>query len=193
MKYVSIDIETTGLDPKTCQIIEFAAVIDDTDKPEVPVEQLPAYSRVIGHKLIQGEAFALNMNARLILALSRGEGIDAQSLAHDFYQFLHKHGYENTPLGKVRYTVAGKNYQGFDARFLAELGNWDMYHQPSHRVIDPATYFLRPDDKDVPNLRTCLLRSGIDKEIAHDAYEDACDVIRCVRFMYADKARLHTV
>ena len=29
MKYASIDIETTGLDPETCAIIEIGIILDD--------------------------------------------------------------------------------------------------------------------------------------------------------------------
>ncbi len=31
MRYVSIDIETLGLDPTCCDIVEFGAVIDDLE------------------------------------------------------------------------------------------------------------------------------------------------------------------
>lgn len=31
MKYVSIDIETTGLNPEVHQVIELAAVLEDTE------------------------------------------------------------------------------------------------------------------------------------------------------------------
>ena len=41
MKYVSIDIETTGLNPKTDNVLEVAAIIDDTERPEVPIGELP--------------------------------------------------------------------------------------------------------------------------------------------------------
>ena len=38
MKYVCIDIETTGLDPVNNQVLQFAAVISDTDKMIEPIE-----------------------------------------------------------------------------------------------------------------------------------------------------------
>ena len=46
MKYVSIDIETTGINPLVNDIIEFAAVIDDTNA-KVPIENLPKFHRYI--------------------------------------------------------------------------------------------------------------------------------------------------
>jgi oligoribonuclease len=53
MKYVSVDIETTGLDPVQHDILEFAAVLDDTlfgtkGIPQGPsVEQMPFFRAVI--------------------------------------------------------------------------------------------------------------------------------------------------
>ena len=41
MKYVSIDLECTGLDEESCQIIEIGAVIDDSLYPEIPIKSLP--------------------------------------------------------------------------------------------------------------------------------------------------------
>ena len=43
MKYLSIDIETTGLDPVEHKIIEFGCLIEDTTKPHIPVSELPHY------------------------------------------------------------------------------------------------------------------------------------------------------
>lgn len=45
MKYLSIDIETTGLDPEISDILEIGAVLDDLDSPK-PVEDLP-YLRIV--------------------------------------------------------------------------------------------------------------------------------------------------
>ena len=39
MLYCSIDIETTGLDPETCDIIQFAAVLDNLADPQ-PLENV---------------------------------------------------------------------------------------------------------------------------------------------------------
>ena len=51
MPYVSIDIETTGLDPDTCQILEIGAVWDDWTKP---IDQLPTYRRLVVHSEYRG-------------------------------------------------------------------------------------------------------------------------------------------
>jgi DNA polymerase III epsilon subunit-like protein len=66
MKYVSIDIETSGLNPEKCEILSIGAVIEDTNNL-VPLEDLPRFHvAIIGREGIYGELFALNMNKDLI-------------------------------------------------------------------------------------------------------------------------------
>lgn len=50
MRYVSIDVETTGTIPNFHEIVEFAAIIEDTEEPEVLVEDLPTL-RVLFRKV----------------------------------------------------------------------------------------------------------------------------------------------
>jgi hypothetical protein len=65
MKYVSIDIETTGLDPENCQVLSIGAVIEDTNH-KLPIEDLPSFHVAILRQRIEGEPYALNMNRDLI-------------------------------------------------------------------------------------------------------------------------------
>jgi hypothetical protein len=48
-------------------------------------------------------------------------------------------------------------------------------------VLDPATGLTRKTDTVPPDLRECLERVGIFKEVAHDAVEDAFDVVQVLR------------
>lgn len=66
MKYVSIDIETTGLDPEKNQILTIGAVIEDTSNREVPVKDLPSFHGAIYYEELIGSPFALNMNSEII-------------------------------------------------------------------------------------------------------------------------------
>lgn len=61
MKFVSIGIETTGLDPETCQILQIGAVIEDTVKI-LPLIDLPKFSCIIEHPIYTGQPYALNLN-----------------------------------------------------------------------------------------------------------------------------------
>lgn len=69
MRYVSIDIETTGLDREACQILSIGAVIEDTNNP-LPIEDLPTFHCAINRNAFHGEITALAMNASLIALMS---------------------------------------------------------------------------------------------------------------------------
>lgn len=68
MKYVSIDIETTGIDREKCQILSIGAVIEDTNNIK-PISELPRFHAAIklqDRQGFYGEPVALVMNAELI-------------------------------------------------------------------------------------------------------------------------------
>lgn len=74
MKFVSIDIETTGLNSESCQILEIGAVIEDTASM-LPIENLPQYSCIIHHHSITGSIYAINLNKRIFEILAKYEDI----------------------------------------------------------------------------------------------------------------------
>lgn len=65
MRYISIDLETTGLDPENCQILTIGAVIEDTNNIK-PMEDLPTFHVAILHRRIEGSPYAINMNKEII-------------------------------------------------------------------------------------------------------------------------------
>ena len=55
MKYISLDIETTGLDPKKNQIVEVGAVLDEIGGT-TPIEELPKFRAVLLHdEMVMGD------------------------------------------------------------------------------------------------------------------------------------------
>jgi len=70
MKYLSIDIETTGLDSENNQILSVGVIVEDTEK-KLPFEELPKFHCAIVHNDIRGSLFALNMNKELIEIINR--------------------------------------------------------------------------------------------------------------------------
>lgn len=201
MKYVSIDLETTGLDPSSCDILEFAAVIDDTLKPEVPVEHLPCFRALVVAESYHGEPCALAMHPGLFreIAAAGDQALPHRStdgLAQHvkwtlgpgdlftlFDQWLEESGIYYPHLDTVaraKILVAGKNFAGFDMRFLRRMGPlWDRTF--SHRVLDPAMLFVQAEDERPPSLEQCLDRAGFVKTVSHQALDDARDVVRCIR------------
>lgn len=187
MKYVSIDIETTGLDPETCQIIEFAAVIEDTSRPDVPVEKLPHFKCLVFHEKVVGEHYAIHLNAGKILdSFLDSSACTPEDVLIKFRGFLMKNGFESDREGIfVKFTAAGKNFSSFDLQFLKRLPYWDLRLKAKSRVLDPTSLYFDPEtDEELPSLETCKQRAGLEGAVKHDALEDARDVIRVIRKYY---------
>ncbi len=186
MRYLSLDIETTGVNPDRDQILQVSAIIDDTTKPEIPVEELNHFTCFIRRPEYTGNAYALNMNS-WILALLSGRSKEAPKYAiHDSEVFDDNHTEwvinmnewlkENFPSGKI--VVAGKNVAGFDIPFMPSL----IRSKFAHRTIDPTMLWTDwANDLIPPDLKLCKQRAGINTPVAHDAREDAMDVIRLLR------------
>ena len=182
--YVSIDIETLGLDPDYCHTIELAAVIDLDGVS--PIEQLPTFQTYITRPTNQGEPYAMQMNANImgiIAGLSEIEltNTTEQNAIKFFWNFLNN----NKPKGEKRYTPAGKNYASFDKAFLMNLQGFKQLISPmlSHRTLDPGNLYWLPreDGFVLPDTKKCLERAGLEPTESHRALGDAIDVVRLIR------------
>lgn len=184
MVYVSIDTETTGLDSENCQIMSFAAVIEDTLQPNIPVKSLPSMHVIVKRKTLNGEPYAMNMNADLIKIIAEGKDerlIEESELGLAFRKFL-----MNNNLSPKKIQVAGKNFSGFDKKFLDKVLFLPTDGLTfSHRVLDVGSVFVDfKTDFWIPDLNECMHRAGIEGTVTHDALEDARDVIRTLRKKY---------
>jgi hypothetical protein len=192
MKYVSIDIETTGLNPNEDQVLEIGAIIEDTEN-KLSFEDAPKFSIILEHPKYIGSATAISMNARIFDILgkipSRADDaskyryenyiVKAEDAAQHFAKWLSENG--------IKYPVnaAGKNFGTFDLRFLKNLPGWEKRIIISQRIIDPATLFADfKNDSTLPNLSECKRRVGIEEKVTHVAIEDAWDVIQLLRTKY---------
>jgi DNA polymerase III alpha subunit (gram-positive type) len=196
--YVSIDIETTGLDPDNDQVLEIGAVIDNW---EGPVEELPTFRCFVDNGTVQGNAYALSMHARTLRFIATkgkewatgepvllGDRVNIHPtffVAQAFHDWLRGHGINPA---KRHLTVAGKNFSGFDRPFLEKLRHWVKLNGTQHRVADPGNLYWDPqtDLKGLPDLKTCMERAGITGEVAHTAVEDAIVVAKLVRYWNAN-------
>lgn len=70
MKYLSIDTETTGLDPNIDQILSIGIVIEDTNN-QISLEDLPKLHLIIVRERMHGNLFSLNMNKNLISLINQ--------------------------------------------------------------------------------------------------------------------------
>lgn len=216
MKFVVVDIETTGVPGKDgniedLQIIEFGAVIEDTNNP-LAWDDIPKYNKIIRHDQYKGGAFAINLNARIFEILAKRETfnreqrklydeangiIELKELAKDFFDFLYPHfgkvsdddftkhlgsNYQQAPF---TITPAGKNFDAFDRNFIKLIPKWDQYIRLRHRTIDPTTPYIDwYNDSAPPGLGECLERAGIIKQVTHKAVEDCWDTLEVIRKEY---------
>ena len=192
MRYLSIDLETTGLDPEQHEVLELAAIIDDL-KDLRPTDSLPRFQAYVVQPSYRGDPFALSMNAEILrkIAMFRAGKIkntennftelflDPSHLIFALRDWLRTHNFDITQ----KITVAGKNVAGFDLQFIKRLPEADtlLIH---HRVIDPAMFYLREEDVVVPDTKECLVRADLMGEVQHRALDDALDVIRLIRTHY---------
>jgi len=187
LKYVSVDIETTGLDERDCDIIEIGAVYDDLGDPKLvsQLERFHCYVLPPNGRTYTGEPYALSMHAeifRRIALLEPGYSYATPEQAVEAFARWLLTLPERARL-KNKVAIAGKNYGIFDNAFLKLLPEWrervgKLYH---HNVIDPGSMYLRIDDGKPPNTATCLERAGVSTVVPHTAVEDAENVVRLIR------------
>jgi len=129
MKYVSIDIETTGIDNETTQTLSIGLVVEDTVNIK-PLQELPQLEIAIVRERIEGEIFAINMNRQLIADIleykmarteeeqkeielrTKREYLQEDDVAKRIFQFLWENGALDgkfDPTGMIE-VVNGKTY-----------------------------------------------------------------------------------
>jgi oligoribonuclease len=215
MKYISIDIETTGIDPVKNQLIQFAAIIEDT-VIQRPIEELPKLMCYVAHtnyNINSGLAskeddfhtlaairklsdFQHSKDLRLPVyggaATKNAAGelfTTPRELGRLFARWLVESEYPMNEHEKFVLRVAGKNVAGFDIPFIKNtIPEWYNTFSFSSRVLDPAILFFDPyNDQDLPNLSECKSRAGVDSYVSHDALDDAIDVINLLRTHFNKK------
>jgi DNA polymerase III epsilon subunit-like protein len=187
--YVSIDIETTGLDSQNCDIIEFGAVLDDLSDQR-PIHTLPVFHCYFVKEEYRGEPFALSMHPTIFRRIAeRGEEenrnkyhyFSAEKFGNSFKSFLVKNGYQ-TEHDKVTINAAGKNFGSFDLQFLKHKTDLLKHVNIRSRIVDPGILFLDGDDDAIPGLNKCKERAKITGTVTHCAVDDAIDVVKVLRY-----------
>lgn len=111
MIYVSIDIETTGLDPLSNNVLSIGAIIEDTTK-KLPYDECPKFNAIVLNKQLQGSPRAITMNKEIISLI--GEYLEGkeevreilnsnsgykfyeeEEVVKEFYKFLWSNGYSS--------------------------------------------------------------------------------------------------
>jgi oligoribonuclease (3'-5' exoribonuclease) len=169
--YLSIDIETTGLDTQKVHVLQLAAIYDNGKAPE----ELPTFNKVIKWPVItHAEEYAMNLNKKLLeRAFKKQNIVSIEQARAEFVAWLG----EIQPNG--RFTAAGKNVQGFDMPILKNPVNQFSLRRFLHRALDPGSMYAEDFDH-VPDLTEINRLTGRDA-VSHNALDDAWDVVYAIR------------
>lgn len=109
MIYISIDIETTGLDAEKNKVISVAAIIEDTEN-KLSFDECPKFNVAILQNELIGSARAITINKQLISEIADYQDADIETrklidsesdymfvreddVAKEFYYFLDENGF----------------------------------------------------------------------------------------------------
>lgn len=177
IEYICIDTETTGLDASWCQLLEVGAVTSGGGR----FRGVCVYDRIVG------EPYALQMNAGLLMLISRytsltgdqmvtlGDGTVIGRPARIGQVFNEWRTQFESPI------YVGKNLAGFDTPFLKQAS----IRMP-HRVLDVGNlvwFHKGLFDRPLPNLHECKMLMGMSGQVVHEALADAEDCLALLKLM----------
>ena len=190
MKFMSVDLETTGLKAGIHSIIEFGAVYSDFGNTFEPKS---FYGWVYPEGMIWSQ-YCLNMHSKWIETVNRRVrektlhqypiiylGFDALVEAFkDWFATLKIDG---------KITAAGKNFANFDLKFLEAQLFPQLFR---HRILDPGVFYWRKGDTVLCDFATCKERAiqegcVISPKVEHNALDDAMDIVKLIHHYYKDK------
>lgn len=108
MKYISIDIETTGLDPVNDQVLSIGAIIEDTNDCRI-FEDLPKFHGVIKRNRIEGGLYAINLNRDLLETMNQYVCAKDQAEKNDIVHMTGMQFYDENEIVEAFYYWLAKN------------------------------------------------------------------------------------
>jgi oligoribonuclease len=193
MKYISVDIETTGLRPDTHDVVEVGAVIDDFSNPK-PLDELPTFHCYVRMKNYVTDPYCSFLHQAIFHRISKWPSKEVtdrwnfytpDEVVHRFADFLKDNGVEAASDGRYTLTAAGKNFGSFDLQFLNKKLDFNKKIRFRHRFLDPGILFFDPrTDTVIPSQQECLERAGSFEQVEHTAVEDAMQVVKLLRHHY---------
>jgi hypothetical protein len=193
MLIASTDIETTGLDPEYCQVLEVGVVLWETSDLDTPVADLPSFHCYVVHERTVGEPFALSMNQRILQRIAKQEAgfqyLTPQDVGSTLFDWLQNHSPNlyNPNLGSYEVTPTGFNFDSFDRQFLDRIPYFTDWIRFGHRSLGPGTLFFDPlRDEKLPSSDEVFRRAGVTVVDRHTALGDARGVIEVLRAAFRE-------
>jgi len=188
--YISLDLETTGLDTDRSEILELGAVLDDGI---CTIDSLQAINHIINLKEIEyAEPKAIQMNARLFQAMVDHRGVSVEVAFTDLIRLFKEASVKamawdanNGQKPRQWVTIAGKNAAVFDVPLMRSFLRRHSFElkqlfQYIHFMVLDVGSLYYADFGRIPSLTEISALLGREK-VAHKAAEDALDVVYAVR------------
>jgi len=181
MDYISLDIETSGLDFGRHKILEIGAVAVSDGCLGDELNILIHHDEI----LFATEALAIHRATGLLERLEGPLTVDEFTARHMFRSWMKTHQ------TGTRLQGAGKNVTGFDLPFLRHHGYLEELRW-GHRFLDPGSMWSRPDDIAPPNLKECCRRAGIpfEEDEKHTALPESKLVALCIEAHFKQFGRM---
>jgi DNA polymerase III epsilon subunit-like protein len=157
--YVSLDIETTGIDPNFHQIIEVAAVLETGARTQF---------FVANDELRFSGPYVIQMHKDLWPEYDQAAKVEPALIWDKIKEDLYL---EDT----IRYTIAGKNVGTFDVPFIDHYS--DRAFQISHRTLDVGSLYATKN-----GIPTSFELFG---KTTHRALDDALEVLELMKAKWA--------
>jgi oligoribonuclease (3'-5' exoribonuclease) len=129
MRLCALDLETSGRDPQKDLILQLGAVVFDTETKET----LGTFQKLVHHERVQGETYALAMNADLLKEIDNGNGYEWKAVVGMLGEFLWDHFRDTSPC------AVGFNVGPFDVAFINANTHHRLFH---HRTIELGSLLM---------------------------------------------------
>jgi len=184
--YVSIDVETTGLDTENFQVLQLGAVAWTSDD----INQCRTFDMILdptrgptrgnyGQPLV-GDPYGLLMNAWLLEEIVNGRGALYTTVMSEFSKFLHQFRVQHDDIQGGKYIWAvGQNFGKFDWQFLKNIPGFPV-KLFGHRFTEVGTFMA---DRDGPHSGTedfarIAEKYSIGGETHHALYDAKCTLAK---------------
>lgn len=189
MKYISLDLETTGLDANFHQVIEIACVIDNLSCPRGfdYLEHCDSFRKIVRHRNYNFSPYAMKMHLKNglideLLRSTHASSSDVVEIGQAGGLLINFLNQNDLYAPSIKPTIAGKNFARLDAPFLFRMHGFSVGQEWwHHRSLDVGSLYAKPTDNELPSTEECLKRAGLKSGGNHRAMDDALDVVRLVR------------
>lgn len=192
--YISIDLETTGLDRNRSEILEIGAVFEDGVSPLSELKTFHFLIKKPHYNYV--EPYAAQMNQAIFVELGKS-GVEPSFALYRLVSFFKEalvgvqswHMKNNVKVSSrgPRVTIGGKNPAGFDIPILRnemDRCNHELLRSfdelIDYQVIDPGPMYLK-DFGRIAHLYEIKKHIGLGDNVSHRGKDDAFDVIKVIR------------